>query len=777
MHVWLRRPHLFLLLLSGSSLVPVLFLSVLHLAAGEPWTWSRFLLRWGLTIAILVLAILTRPIQMRGTCWQWGGAMWLVVGGAAGLVLLLTQSRAAGLIFTGIWWLITLHLHDILPATRPWYRRWIWRAVLVFSAGAWPIALAQLESRFADEEFFVALEVIGLSIFWLLLLGGYRFIQRRVSAHVNGGAHFDRRMVALVFLLAAYGGTMLVFHAYRHSFYSDQVPSYPGVSEATPFICGESSHVPQTYQGADVFNRIVARVSANPNKGTPEYGMLALATGEYAWAEKFRAAILQEAEEGRYTGPAQSVKAGQFIAALRAYYYPRVRARFPDLFSEQDVDRLERWFAAINRRSMTTEWVDVLYAVAFSKWPEGLYENQESGAGLLALLEREGLADASLSAANRDYLDRNPRGWLERFRVTDDAVIYHPEWIYNAYFQYLYTGQLNEENARHAFDWMLLQALPDGAPLRYNHPTRRSWAGVAYLGAHLFREPRYLWLAGRAAEYLERSDGFLFAQIGVEAPLAMDGHAPRVGSCLLYGDSGLPNQRGPLAPDKIVLRDGWEHDSLYLLMNLRFTGWHRYKATGTLSLVYRNAPLLAEVLEGEPFRWLPAGRRLFRDKRIPRENLNGLVVEKTGMAAAIYWLTGLGGVWAQDPPHYAEVVAFETGADWDRAHIRLRGWRGWQHDRQISIQRTGRPRVVITDTVQGPPNGQAGLVWHLMDAEQDAEGFRLGSAAAMMTMRLQPSDGQGRIEIHPLTARPSGLSIMYRGTARLHTVTVFEGEP
>ena len=74
------------------------------------------------------------------------------------------------------------------------------------------------------------------------------------------------------------------------------------------------------------------------------------------------------------------------------------------------------------------------------KWPKGPYENQENGAGLLAMLEAEGLADPALSAANRAYLARNWRGWTARFRVTDDALVYQPEWIDNAYFQSLFSG-------------------------------------------------------------------------------------------------------------------------------------------------------------------------------------------------------------------------------------------------------------------------------------------------------------------------------------------------
>ncbi len=130
-----------------------------------------------------------------------------------------------------------------------------------------------------------------------------------------------------------------------------------------------------------------------------------------------------------------------------------------------------------------------------------------------------------------------------------------------------------------------------------------------------------------------------------------------------------------------------------------------------MTLVYKNGVLSADVLDGKPFSWLPVGRSLFRDKRVPRENLNGLVVEKTGMAAVLYGLTGIGGPWAQDPPYYAEVVALETGPERDCAHIRLVGWRGWQHDRWIYFYHNSGP-IIVVDQAQGPAGARAGLVWH-----------------------------------------------------------------
>ncbi len=768
---WIRS----LLLTGAAGLLPALFMEGVRFAAGAPFSWAGLAVRWGLATGILLAAGLTCPHPTGGARPSWPGLLWLVPGAVAGLIYGLTGATWAAWSVTGIAWVLLLGLERILTGVRSRPGRWAWRGMVALAAGAFPVALSQLESRFADEEFFVALEAVALAFFWLLLLGAHRLTLRRMPGYLRWGIRLDRRATGLVFLLLAFGGLNGTVWAYRHSFYPPVAPTYPGISEESPFLCGQVPPDPQTYDGRDVFHRILARVEANPRKGPPEYGMLALGTGERRWAEQFRESLLKEVAEGRYTGPAHSVKSVQFEAALRAYYFPRVRDRFPGLFSDEELARIKAWFAAINRRALTVEWVDLMYALAFSKWPEGPYENQENGAGLLALLEAEGLADPKLSAANRAYLARNRRGWLQRFRVTDDAFVYQPEWIYNAYFQSLYTGEFPRENARRSFEWLLLQALPDGAPLRYNHPGQGSLAGIAYLGATLFRDSRYIWLAGRAVEEVEQGGGYLFAQPGVEEPIPLEGRSPTEGSCLIYGDSGLPNQRGPLAPDKIVFRDGWGKDAVYLLVNLRFTGWHRYKATGTVTLVYKNGVLSADVLDGKPFSWLPVGRSLFRDKRVPRENLNGLVVQKTGMAAVLYGLTGIGGPWAQDPPYYAEVVAFETGPERDWAHIRLVGWRGWQHDRWIYFYHNGGP-IIVVDGAQGPAGAGAGLVWHLPDAEDIApHRFRLRDGDAQVEIMMLPGEDGGRVEVWKHAGGALGLDVVYSGTSALRAVTLIGG--
>jgi hypothetical protein len=561
--------------------------------------------------------------------------------------------------------------------------------------------------------------------------------------------------------------------AYQASFYSSTAPDYGEVSVDAPFLCASlpsasaAAEASATAEGGRVFQRIQALVERNPHKGAPEYGMLALNTGQQRWAEAFRQAILVEAEAALFTEPANSVKYGQRLAALRAYYVPRVRDAFPGLFSEDELATLQAWFAAVNRRAMTVEWVDFLYGLAFSFWPEGPYENQENGAGLLALLESSGLGDSELSAANRDYLARNVRGWGQRFRNTDDAYLYQPEWIDNALFQQIFEERYPdltayERNQQLSFEWLLLQALPGGVPMTYNRPGALPVVNTFYLGALLLDDARYLWAADQALRVLEASGGYLYAQPGLEQPAALTGTGPSQGSCLLFSPSGLPTQVGPLAPDKIVFRDGWAADATYLLLNLRFTGWHRYKGTNGIVLLYKNGPIVLEDSAGEDFGWLPIGRSLFRDKRIPRENLNGLLISRSGFSQVVFAMSGLNGPWAQDPPHHARVEGFYQLGLLDASRTTIEDWRGWRHQRSIFFFHQGP--VLVMDSARRPGGGQSALSWHFGGSTEKTEAgvwLRRGDAPVRVTVpsdkwsqtTLNGVDGQGSESVWEMTYR------------------------
>lgn len=735
------------LTLAGAAFI---YIEAMAHLAGNAWGWPGTGLRLMLTAGTLALALLAPPFQRGKDHWStgWVGPATFAATIALWVLAALTESTAAAWLaligyFAVSFWLAEMIVDGQKPALA-----WVIRLPIGLGFVLGPIAFDQMATHFADEEFFAALQAAQLAPWWIALEAGAALLARPRAQPGPTALMLDIRWTRLALGALAILGGAVTIHAYQSSFYPAQAPSYPGISAALPFECGTFESQGQAYDGLLVHRDLLSAVEANPRKASPEFGMLALGTGEAQWAQAFRSSLLEEAAAGLYTTPANSVKSVQQEAALRAYYYPRVAAVFPDLFADDDTARLRTWFAEINRRALRVEWVDLLYGLAFAQWPEGPYANQENGAGLLAMLEAGGLAAPDLAQANIRYLEREERGWLARFRNTDDAYIYQPEWITNAYFQSLYAGTPTNENMARAFEWLLLQALPDGSAPAYNHPSEPSLAGTAYLGAVLLQDPRYVWLAGRALEALRPSGGDLTAQPGAERAVDLAAQAPGEKSCLVYGDSGLPTQVGPLAPDKIVMRSGWEADSLYLLLNLRFSGWHRYKATGTLTMLHQDQPLVTEDSLAAPSSWLPRGRSLFRDKRIPRENLNGLVVERRGMNQVLAIATGVGGRWAQDPPYYAQVERFEPGQDYDRAEIALSAWHGWQHTRTIMLYDEGI--VVVVDEATGPKDSQAAIRWHLPEGSwRDGERIILyegenSASLILLTPESVTADGLGR---------------------------------
>jgi len=747
------------------SLAAVAWLQIVASFAGETWDWRHLALRWGFTWAALIAAY--HGLQ------RWAVPLMLTGGVTAGLALVAAgQRRAAPPTLAG--WLVLwsgfsllLVAGQVLQADRSaglWMRRVrtvLGHALLAGLAGGGAVLLGQMEARFADEEFFAALQALTLAVYWLLLRGGLARLDpprlrsnEQAKQTPRGGARVVYSLTAALTLVSALLA-ILAIRNYQASFSPPLAPTYHPISAEHPFLCGQATPDPQTYQGQATFQRLLDLVAANPFAQSPEYGLLALGTNQAHWAQTFHDRLLEEARQGLFTGPAGSVKSVQHDAALRVYFYWRVQTAFPALFSPEEQALLREWFAAINRRALTVEPVDWMYALAFNQWLQGPYENQENGAGLLALLETTGLADAALSARNRAYLDANRRGWATRFRVSDDAAVYQPEWLNNAYFQALYTGEMPARNMQLSFEWLLLQSLPDGTPLQYNHSGKAPMAAIGLLGAHLTGEGRYLWIAGRSADALQAAGGYVFAQPGLEALDALLGESPNEGSCLLYGDSGLPNQAGPLAPDKIVFRDGWAPDSAYLMLNLRFSGWHRYKATNTVTLVYQAGKLSGDRLSSQPFSWLPTGRSLFRDKRVPRENLNGLVIGRSGLSAVLYALSGVGGRWEQDPPFYARVVRFETGAGRDTSVTEISDWRGWTHRRAIYFYHRGP--IVVVDEARGPANSPAAVIWQL-PASATLQGSRVtlrdGDQAAEMVLLFQ--DGLLKSSANTLAVEANG---------------------
>jgi hypothetical protein len=192
--------------------------------------------------------------------------------------------------------------------------------------------------------------------------------------------------------------------------------------------------------------------------------------------------------------------------------------------------------------------------------------------------------------------------------------------------------------------------------------------------------------------------------------------------------------------------------------------------------MYQDGPLATDFLGRKRFNWLPEGRSLFRDKRIPRENLNGLLVRRTGMSAVLHTLTGLGTPWAQDPPYYAEIVDFKTGDELDWSHTRLKGWRGWQHDRWIYFYHGGGPIIVVDEAKKKSSSSKAALSWRLSKGGNiENRRVRLRSGENPAELLFIPTNSEGKLEIDKNDGGDSSIHMVYYSSAdnKMRSITLF----
>jgi|GEM_PF-547995 len=643
------------------------------------------------------------------------------------------------------WFSLTLWLVRWLnPKTDSSILNWLW---IIFSwlglAGLSGLGIALYNAmalQFAEEEFFSLILGLYLSFFWLGLAIIYHLTFNPLPSTPDPRPPTPKSLFLLssfISLILLLGLTPWLSAQYQRSFFPATAPTYQNISEASPFLCATIEKSGQAITGNQVKSDLIALLEAAPDKSVLTLGSLAFYTGNKNYADAFREMLLSEAQQNLFTGPSNSVKWGQFEAALRAHQIDLLMQTFPALFSDEDKLTLKNWFTKINQRALTPEWVDYLYATAFNQRPTGPYLNQEIGAGLLAVLENTGLADPNLTAQNQAYLATTPLGWRELFRNTDDSYFYQGIWLSNAWWLYNHQqkiGNLDANTERHkqlSFRWLAALALPDGEPLSYNIIGSPVSTDYFLMGANLLHDPTLTWLTQQTLTRLLKQKKYLLSTFPLSNDPLIDGTPPDIGSCLIFGNSGVPTTKGPLAPDKVVLRDGWANDSLYALLNLRFSGWHRYKATNTLTLLYQQGPLVSEKWTAENFGWLPVGRSAFRDKRVPRENLNGLLLPNSGLSNVSWILSGVGSRWAQNPPAYGEVKQFFTSSSVDVSQTVLPNWNGWQHARTLYLIHPNLVLVVDKADKTDIKNSTrpASIIWHLNgDGQPTADGLSLNTS-------------------------------------------------
>lgn len=433
---------------------------------------------------------------------------------------------------------------------------------------------------------------------------------------------------------------------------------------------------------------------------------------------------------------------GYKIALIaHSWLYVRESGYFATVFTATETKIVEDWI--YKRAKLMYEHKDDGVYETFRP-----YDNQEIVIGVLSILARVlQEKDPELSKGFHEIIDQRLVGWDLKLENPDDTLFYTPILIANLYFYALYRpnpNMLGYENLKKTFESFLQKTAPDGQVPLYNWMFAHSYADVMALGAKLYNDGRFQWMANkilheriesrpRRYEYsvskvdenrlealdaaekavieteIEKKDNYDHVWEGLASNLFhmwlfwddnITPVQPTTGSVLLEksaGDNSWPLESGPIIPEKIVFRDGWNDDDLQVILNLwggqnhsiSDKNYHRYPATNEILIMNYEEPFVVQ-----------ATNIMSRDVNVKREELNAFNIKRNNE-----WIN------EHEKTYNAQINFFETLDLADLSKTKLHEYFGWENERTCLLVKNDY--FVVFDYCHGAQKDDIGVLWHL----------------------------------------------------------------
>jgi hypothetical protein len=449
-----------------------------------------------------------------------------------------------------------------------------------------------------------------------------------------------------------------------------------------------------------------------------------------------------------------------YTLALLVHSWLLVQAHpaFPQTGQDGGKKKIEDWFYARARLM----WRDHDGPAWQTYRP---YDNQEIGIGVCTLLaELFKRRDPELADHFYSLSDSRLAGWEKKNGNLDDTLFYTPIFCMVMWFYAHYRDRddlLKLENCRDTFENMLQQQPGNGIFTLYNWTQYGSVPGMMALGAYLFRDGRYKWMACRfIQERLEKrnrrqryacrniTQEFLAAEFTSEKHQELadvikeelsrkdrydhvwEGLTDNIFHLWYFWDDSLPPERPrnygkvlekhagqgrwpydpePALPDKAVFREGWGADDLFMIMNLwggqnspaGLTVSHRYPASNEIIALVCGEQFLVQNID-----------QVTRDIHIHRSELNAFCLRKNGI-----WMNAAKsgeeqfGVYPALNLYNAELRFFSSYPGADAAKSTLYDYHGWTNERTV-LFRHGKYAAVF-DQCFGHEEAEGAVRWHL----------------------------------------------------------------
>ena len=488
--------------------------------------------------------------------------------------------------------------------------------------------------------------------------------------------------------------------------------------------------------------------------------------GALAAGEDFVEILCTLADEGYlldYTFCDKAFDGFAFQLFLHAWLIVKQCKSFDSICKAQEKEKIENWL--YHRSKLMYRDKDAETWATFRP-----YDNQEIGVGACILAaELFSERDPELARGLTELADSRHLGWETKNGNPDDTLFYTPILAKVLYFYATYRKRpelLTSENCRQAFEGMLQQQPGAGIFTQYNWTQYGTAPEMMAMGANLFRDSRYKWLANLflyervekrnermqhtvrkltpdnldtlitgdnaeelrkiVAEELSRKNRYDHVWEGLADNVFhlwyfwdddIEPVMPQEGSMVLEKSAGQgrwPYDPEPVLADKLVMRSGWNESDLFAIFNL--WGGQNSPSSKTVSHRYPASNELISLVCGEQF-VVSNTDQATRDVYIHRSELNAFSLRREGkwVSPPLVMYNPEGKTFGIYPTledtYNSELRYFESYPSADSGKFTLYEYYGWINERTV-MHCTGE-FLAVFDQSFGPTAEEGGVRWHL----------------------------------------------------------------
>lgn len=348
----------------------------------------------------------------------------------------------------------------------------------------------------------------------------------------------------------------------------------------------------------------------------------------------------------------------QYLFSTRLYYLYLLRNKFSSV-REINQSLIDSYFSEKVHFLLDDTLSSNYFRFYYKRDVGGFYQNQENGMGLIAIYLLNYPNDSRVEELNSLFIE-NARGWKDSWKNFDDSIYYQNIWIQNAYFMCLYNSSYCDEgNIKRSFDFIYDIYNGNMSSISFNSISTASYPNLFSLGFGLTEDTKYIYTRDEMFKDILNYN-FIDSPnlIGIESWIDYNKtFSVSDQSCVIFSSAGIPGVKEEIMPDKAILRNS---QGDYVLVNLRSSGWHRYKGTGGIYFLTENGAVeISHYSNTQSFSFLPSGRALNRDLKLRKELFSSNVTKDQTIYGAISNLFGLGSRFDQRTESFVENLTFD----------------------------------------------------------------------------------------------------------------------